>query len=89
MMIQIVSKWQIEPVMNGEIHVCWDVVCIVSYELCNHTIVRLIKGDEFLCNEYCDGIHYGNSMSSINLMHDELKWFWKQLSNCVYYIVHR
>ena len=27
MVIQIVSKWQIEPVMNGEIHVYWD-VCI-------------------------------------------------------------
>ena len=25
--IQIKSKWQIEPVMNGEIHVYWD-VCI-------------------------------------------------------------
>ena len=28
MVIQIVSKWQIEPMMNGEIHVYWDVVCI-------------------------------------------------------------
>ena len=27
MVIQIVSNWQIEPVMNGEIHVYWD-VCI-------------------------------------------------------------
>jgi len=26
MVIQIVSKWQIKPVMNGEIHVYWDVV---------------------------------------------------------------
>ena len=26
--IQIVSKWQIKPVMNGEIHVYWDFVCI-------------------------------------------------------------
>jgi len=28
MVIQIVSKWQIELVMNGEIHVYWDIVCI-------------------------------------------------------------
>jgi len=70
--IQIVSKWKIEPVMNGEILVYW----VMSYELCNHTIVRPFKDNEFLRNEYYDGI-------------DELKWFLKQLSSCVYYIVHR
>ena len=42
--IQIVSMWQIKPVMNGEIHV----YRVVSYELCNHTILRPFKGDEFL-----------------------------------------
>jgi len=47
------SKWQIEAVMNGEIYVYWD----VSYELCNHTIVRPFKGDALLRDEYCDGIH--------------------------------
>ena len=83
--IQIVSMWQIKPVMNGEIHVYQ----VVSYELCNHTILRPFKGDEFLHNEYCDGIHYGNPTSLITLRRNELKLFWKQLSSCVYCIVHR
>ena len=54
--IQIVSKWKIEPVMNGEILVYW----VMSYELCNHTIVRPFKGDE-----HCDEIYCGNPMSLI------------------------
>ena len=33
MVIQIVSKWQIEPVINGEIRVYWDVIYILSCEL--------------------------------------------------------
>ena len=33
-------------------------VCVVNYELCNHTIVRLFKDDE-----YCDEIHCGNPTS--------------------------
>ena len=36
--IQIVSKWQIEPMMNGEIRVDWDVVCI---EIMNCDITQL------------------------------------------------
>ena len=60
MMIQIVSMWWIEHVMNDGIHVYWDVYCVVSYEMCNHTIVRSFKGDE-----YCDGIHCENPMSLI------------------------
>ena len=47
MMIQIVSKWWIEHVMNDGIHVYWDVYCVVSYKLCNHTTVRHFKGEEF------------------------------------------
>jgi len=46
-MIQIVSMWWIEHVINGGIHVYWDVYYVVSYELCNHTTVRPFKGDEF------------------------------------------
>jgi len=60
-MIQIVSKWKIGPVMNGEIHAYW----VVSYELCNRTIVRPFKGDEFFRDEYCDGIHCGDPTSLI------------------------
>ena len=55
MMIQIVSMWWIEHVMNDGIHVYWDVYCVVSYELYNHTIIRPFKNDG-----YCDEIHYGN-----------------------------
>jgi len=62
---------------------------IMSYELCNHTIVRPFKGDQFLRDKYCDRIHYGNLTSWITLWGDELKWFWKQLSSCVYWIVRR
>jgi len=47
MMIQIMSMWCIEHVMNDEIHLYWDVYCVVSYELCNHTTERPFKGDEF------------------------------------------
>jgi len=47
MMIQIVSMWWIEHVMNDEIHVYWDVYYVVSYELCNHTTIIPFKGDEF------------------------------------------
>ena len=47
MIIQIVSMWWIEHVMNDGIDVYWDVYCAVSYELCNHTTVRPCKGDEF------------------------------------------
>ena len=65
------SMWQIEPMMNREIHVYW----VVSYELCNHIIVRPFKGDEFLCDEYCDEIHCGNPMSWITLSRNELNDF--------------
>ena len=54
MMIQIVSMWWIKHVINGEIDVYW----VVSYELCNHTIIKPFKDDE-----YCDEIHYGNPTS--------------------------
>jgi len=32
----------------------------MNYELCNHIIVRPFKGDEFLWDDYCDGIRCGN-----------------------------
>jgi len=40
MVIQIVSKWQVEPKMNGEIHVYWDVVCIELWAI-NYVITQL------------------------------------------------
>ena len=40
MVIQIMSKWQIEPVMNGEIHVYWDIVCIELWAM-NYAITQL------------------------------------------------
>ena len=30
-----------------------------------------------MCDEYCDEIYCGNSMSWITLRRDKLKWFWK------------
>jgi len=56
MMIQIVSMSWIEHVMNDGIHVYWDVHCVMSYELCNHTTVRSFKGDKF----YAMGIVMGS-----------------------------
>jgi len=38
--IQIMSNWQIEPVMNGEIHVHWDIVCIELWAM-NYAITQL------------------------------------------------
>ena len=63
--IQIMSEWQIEPVMNGEIDVYWD-VCIELWAMnCVVTIVGSFKGDEFLCDEYCDEIHCEDPTSLI------------------------
>ena len=41
-----------------------------------------------MCNEYYDEIHYENQTSLIILRRDELKWFWKQLSNYAFCIAH-
>ena len=61
-------KWQVEYVLNCEItHVFWDVVCIESYKLYNHTTITPFKNDELMHDEYCDGIYYGNPTSLITL----------------------
>jgi len=52
---------------------------VMSYELYNHTIVRPFKDDEFLRDDYCDGIHYRNPMSWITLRLNKLKWFLKTI----------
>jgi len=45
----------------------------MSYESYKHMIIRPFKGNELMCDEYCDGIHYGNPTSLITLRRDELK----------------
>jgi len=47
----------------------------MSYESYNHNIVRSFNNDELMLNEYCDGIHCGNSTSLITLRPDKLKLF--------------
>ena len=48
--IQIVSKWQIESLMNGEIHAYWVVVCIeLIYELATVKCTRWCG--RFSCKE--------------------------------------
>jgi len=71
MMIQILSMWWIEHVMNDGIHVYWDVYCVVSYELCNHTTVRPFKGDEFCATSIVMGSIV--EPDEFNHKHDELK----------------
>ena len=59
----------------------------MSYELYNHTTVRLFKGDELMCNEYCDGIHCESLMSLITLRRSELKILLRIVEeSCVLYI---
>ena len=45
---------------------------VVSYEAYNHTTIRPFKGDELMCNKYCDAIHYGNKSTG----HRRLEVFW-------------
>ena len=86
----VVCKWQVEYVLNYEIEhvlrccVHWG----VNYESHNRMTVRPSKGDELMCNEYCDGIHCGYPTSLITLARDELKLIWEQLRSRVFCIVH-
>ena len=45
----------------------WLRLCVQSHDRGS------FKYDEFMCIEYCDGIHYGNLFSLITLRRDELK----------------
>ena len=86
----VVNKCGINTFLNVIIHVIVKCkVIALSCELWtdNHTTVRPFKGDKLMHDEYCDAIPYGNPTSWITLRHNELKWFWKQLSSCVYYII--
>ena len=57
MIPKIIQVLEFENIMvRFEIYVYW----VVSYELCNHTTVRPIKGDKF-----CDGFQNGNPTSLI------------------------
>ena len=86
----VVNKCGIDTFLNVIIHVIvkYKVMALsMIYELYNHTTIRPFKDNELIHDEYYNEIHCGNPTSWITLRCDELKWFWKQLSCCVYCIV--
>jgi len=64
MVIQIVSKWEIEPVIND---MCIEMLYVLS---CKLWTVQSYNLRPFKRDEYCDGIHCGNPTSWIILRRD-------------------
>ena len=56
----------------------------MNYELYNHMTLRTFKGGELIIR-----LFKGGELTLRPFKDDELKLFWKQLSSCVYRMVHR